>query len=392
MIGHPRLVYLYSNTKPLISLVKHTPFYQKHVALGGKIVEFAGYEMPVQYPKGIIAEHKAVRQGAGGVFDVSHMGEFDVAGPDALTFLQTITTNDVAALVPGQAQYSCLPNEHGTILDDLIVYYIEPNHYMIIVNGATMEKDWAWFSKHAKRFNVKLQNFTEETALLAIQGKGAQAALQKLTSVDLGKIEYYHFTSGILAGVLCGISRTGYTGEPGYEIWFPHEGNADRVWDAIFEAGKSVGGLEPIGLGARDTLRLEMGYCLYGNDINEETNPLEAGLGWITKLNKTPECRAFPVLREIKERGLTRKLVGLITDEKGAIMRHGHKIVDENGYTIGEITSGNISPMLNKAIALGYVPTALGKDGTEVLVETRPGKRVKARVQKPPFVKPEVKA
>ncbi len=372
--------------------MKRTPFYHKHVALGGKIVEFAGYEMPVQYPSGIIAEHKAVREGAGGVFDVSHMGEFDVAGPDALAFLQTITTNDVAALVPGQAQYSSLPNERGTLLDDLIVYYVEPNHYMIIVNGATMEKDWAWFSKHAPRFNVKLTNFTEETALLAIQGKGAQAALQTLTKVDLSKIEYYHFTSGILAGVHCGISRTGYTGEPGYEIWFPHEGNADRVWDAIFEAGKSVGGLQAIGLGARDTLRLEMGYCLYGNDINEETNPLEAGLGWITKLNKTPECLAFPALRQIKERGLTRKLVGLITDEKGAIMRHGHKIVDESGNTIGEITSGNISPMLNKAIALGYVPTALGKDGTEVLVETRPGKRVKARVQKPPFVKPEVKA
>lgn len=357
------------------------------------MVEFAGYEMPIQYKLGIIAEHKAVRQGAGGVFDVCHMGEFDVQGPDALTFLQTITTNDVSALTPGRAQYSCLPNEHGTILDDLIVYYLEGDHYMIIVNGATLDKDWAWFSKHAAKFNVTLKNLSEETALLAIQGKSAQAILQSLTSVDLSKIEYYHFTHGKLADVPMGISRTGYTGEPGFEIWFEHAGVADKVWNAIFDTSKSMGQpLEPIGLGARDTLRLEMGYCLYGNDITEETNPLEAGLGWITKLNKTPECLAFPALREIKERGLTRKLVGLITDEKGAIMRHGHQIFDENGYHIGDVTSGNLSPMLNQPIAMGYVPTVLSKDGSEVLVEVRTGKRIKARVQKPPFVKPEVRS
>jgi aminomethyltransferase len=371
--------------------VKRTPFYDKHVALGGKMVEFGGFEMPVQYPKGIIAEHKAVREGLGGVFDVSHMGEFDVQGPDALALLQTITSNDVSALVPGQAQYSCLPNEHGGIVDDLIVYYLEPNHYNIVVNASTMEKDWAWFSKWATKFDVKLKNFSEETALLAVQGKGAKDVLQKLTKVDLDKIEYYHFTGGDLADVYMMISRTGYTGEPGFEIMFPHEGHASRVWDAVFETAKPMGGLEPIGLGARDTLRLEMGYCLYGNDINDETNPLEAGLGWITKLKKSPECHAFPLIREAKERGLTRKLIGLTTDEKGAIMRHGHKIVDENGYGIGEITSGNISPMLNKAIALGYVPTALANEGSEVLVELRPGKRVKAKVQKPPFIKPEVK-
>ncbi len=356
------------------------------------MVEFAGYEMPVQYPKGIIFEHKAVREGSGGVFDVSHMGEFDVRGPDALRFLQTITSNDVAALVPGQAQYSCLPNERAGIVDDLIVYYLEPNHYNIVVNASTMEKDWAWFSKWAKGFDVQLKNFSEETALLAIQGKAAKNILQTLTSVDLSAIEYYHFTGGELAGVYMLISRTGYTGEPGFEIMFPWEGNASRVWDAIFEAGKSFGGLEPIGLGARDTLRLEMGYCLYGNDITDDTNPLEAGLGWITKLNKTPECHAFPLLRQIKEKGLARKLVGLTTDEKGAIMRHGHKIVDENGNPIGEITSGNISPMLNKPIAMGYVPTALSKEGSRVLVELRPGKRAAATVTKPPFVKPEVKA
>ena len=256
----------------------------------------------------------------------------------------------------GQAQYSCLPNEHGGIVDDLIVYYLEPNHYNIVVNASTMEKDWAWFTKWAKNFDVKLTNFSHETALLAIQGKGARDVLQKLTDVDLGKIEYYHFTGGDLAGVHMMISRTGYTGEPGFEIMFPQEGHASRVWDAIFDAAKPMGGLEPIGLGARDTLRLEMGYCLYGNDINDETNPLEAGLGWITKLKKSPECHAFPIIREAKERGLTRKLTGLITDEKSAIMRHGHKIVDENGYEIGEITSGNLSPMLNKSIALGICP------------------------------------
>ncbi len=355
------------------------------------MVEFAGFEMPVQYPKGIIAEHKAVREGVGGVFDVSHMGEFDVAGPNALKFLQTITTNDVSALVPGGAQYSSLPNEQGTLLDDLIVYMLEPDHYMVVVNGATADKDWAWFSKQASKFNVKLRNDSDAFALLAVQGKGVKDILQTLTSTNLDEIEYYHFTRGRLADTDMIIARTGYTGEPGYELFFSSAPEiSSKVWDKLFEAGKAKG-LEPIGLGARDTLRLEMGYCLYGNDITEETNPLEAGLGWITKLNKSIECLAFPALREIKEKGLSRKLVGITTDEKGAIMRHGHKIVDENGYTIGEVTSGNLSPMLNKSIALGYVPTALSKDGSEVLVEVRPGKRVKAVVHKPPFVRPEVK-
>jgi len=319
------------------------------------------------------------------------MGEFFVSGPDALRYLQRVTANDVSALVPGQAQYSCLPNEKGTLIDDLIVYLLQPGSYMIVVNGATMEKDWAWFQKQAAGFDINLTNYSDETALLAIQGKGALDILQTLTDVDLKSIEYYHFTTGKFARVDMIISRTGYTGEPGFEIYFPSEEKiANEVWDKIFAAGKSAG-LEPIGLGARDTLRLEMGYCLYGNDIDETTNPLEAGLGWITKLNKSPECLAFPALREIKERGLTRKLVGFSTDEKGGIMRHGHKIVDENGYEVGIVTSGNVSPMLNKPIAMGYVPTALSKDGTEIFVETRPGKRVKAIVQKPPFVKPEVK-
>lgn len=355
------------------------------------MVEFAGYEMPVQYKKGIIAEHKAVREGVGGVFDVSHMGEFDLTGPDALNFLQTITTNDVAALTPGKAQYSSLPNEQGTLLDDLIVYMLEPVHYMIVVNGATMEKDWAWFSKQAQKFNVKLRNDSDATALLAIQGKGVKDILQTLTNVDLDSIEYYHFTKGKLADTDMLIARTGYTGEPGFEIFFPSDAKtADHVWNAVFKAGEAKG-LEPIGLGARDTLRLEMGYCLYGNDIDETTNPLEAGLQWITKLNKQPECHAFPALRAIKEKGLIRKLVGFSTDEKGAIMRHGHPIFDANGTKIGDVTSGNLSPMLNKSIAMGYVPMECSKDGSEIFVEVRAGKRVKATVQKPPFIKPEVK-
>jgi len=268
--------------------VKRTPFYSKHVELGGKIVEFGGFEMPVQYPKGIIAEHKAVREGTGGVFDVSHMGEFDLTGPDAQKFLQWTTVNDVSTLVPGKAQYSCLPRPNGGIIDDLIIYMLEQDHYMIVVNASTTDKDWEWFSEQSKKFNVKLRNDSDKTALLAIQGKKAIEILQKLTDVDLSKIEYYHFTRGKLAGEEMIISRTGYTGEPGIEIYFTSEpAKAEKVWDKIFEAGKSYG-LEPIGLGARDTLRLEMGYCLYGNDISDDTNPLEAGLGWITKLRLTP--------------------------------------------------------------------------------------------------------
>ena len=369
--------------------MKHTPFYEKHVALGAKMVEFGGFEMPVQYPKGIIAEHKAVREGIGGVFDVSHMGEFFVSGPDALKYLQTITANDVSALVPGQAQYSCLPNPQGGLIDDLIVYLLREGSYMIVVNGATMEKDWAWFQKMAAGFDITLLNHSEETALLAVQGKGVLKVLQTMTDVDLASIEYYHFKTGLFAGIEMIISRTGYTGEPGFELYMPSDAaTTSKIWDLLLAPST---GLEPIGLGARDTLRLEMGYCLYGNDIDDNTNPLEAGLGWITKLNKTPECHAFPAIRAAKEAGLKRKLAGITTDEKGAIMRHGHKIVNEAGEPIGEITSGNLSPMLGKAIALGYVPTELSKDGSSVTVELRPGKRIQATVQKPPFVKPEVK-
>jgi aminomethyltransferase len=370
--------------------VKRTPFYQKHIDLGAKMVEFGGFEMPVQYPTGIIAEHKAVREGAGGVFDVSHMGEFDLHGPDSLTFLQTITANDVSTLVPGKAQYSCLPNTQGGIIDDLIVYMLAPDHYMIVVNASTADKDWAWFSEQAKKFNVALRNDSDKTALLAIQGKKAIDILQKLTPVNLSEIEYYHFAKGEFAGVPCIISRTGYTGEPGFEIYMPSDDRAAMIWDKIFEEGRQYG-LIAIGLGARDTLRLEMGYCLYGNDIDDNTNPLEAGLGWITKLKKQPPCHAFPAIEKAKANGLKRKLIGFVTDEKGAIMRHGHKIF-ANDTQVGEITSGNLSPMLNKAIALGYIPTELATPGQVVQVEVRPGKRVSATVTKPPFVQPGVKS
>ncbi len=371
--------------------VKKTPFYDKHIALGAKMVEFAGYEMPVQYPDGIIAEHKIVREDGVGVFDVSHMGEFDVKGVGALQFLQYITVNDVSTLTPGKAQYSALPLPSGVLLDDLLVYMIDNNHYMIVVNAGTMEKDWAHFQEQAKNFTVELRNDSDATALLAIQGAKSIATLQKLTDVDLSAIPYYHFVHGKLAGVDMVISRTGYTGETGIEIYFKSEQPTPSVvWDTIFEAGEEFG-IHAIGLGARDTLRLEMGYCLYGNDIDETTTPLEAGLGWITKLKKEPHCIAYDALTAQKEAGLTRKLVGFVMNEKGAIARHGHKIVSEYGEKIGDVTSGNISPMTGKAIALGYVPTALAKEGTEIIIETRPGKLAKAVVSKIPFVTPQVK-
>ncbi|MBS1902414.1 MAG: glycine cleavage system aminomethyltransferase GcvT [Bacteroidetes bacterium] len=371
--------------------MKRTPFYEKHVALGAKMVEFGGFEMPVQYPKGIIAEHKIVREGGVGVFDVSHMGEFFVSGPDALAFLQYITVNDVSTLAPGKAQYSALPLPSGGIIDDLIVYMIEPNKYMCVVNASTTEKDWAHFSEQSKRFDVTLVNMSDETALLAIQGAKSIETMQKLTDVKLLDIPYYNYAVGKIAGVDAIISRTGYTGELGIEIYIPAEhGVANKVWDAIFDAGKEFG-IEPIGLGARDTLRLEQGYCLYGNDIDETTTPLEAGLGWITKLNKATPCLAADALKAQKEAGVKRKLVGFVIDEKGAIGRHGHPIVNEAGEKIGEVTSGNLSPMNGKAIGLGYVPTECSKEGTEITIEVRAGKRAKALLTKPPFVQPHTK-
>lgn len=356
------------------------------------MVEFGGFEMPVQYPTGIIGEHKIVRTGGVGVFDVSHMGEFEVKGPDALAFLQYITVNDVAALSPGKAQYSAMPLANGGIIDDLLIYMFAENHYMAVVNAGTTANDWAHFSEQSKKYNVTLENISENTSLLAIQGAKALEAMQKLTDVKLSEMPYYSFVLGNFAGIGMVISRTGYTGEAGIEIYFTSEAvTATAVWDAIFEAGKEFD-IAPIGLGARDTLRLEMGYCLYGNDIDETTNPLEAGLAWITKLNKSIPCIASDSLRSQKERGLSRKLSGFIIDEKGAIARHGHIVVDESGTQIGIVTSGNISPMTSKAIGLAYVPTDLSAVGTEIIIETRPGKRVKAIITKPPFVSPHTKS
>jgi aminomethyltransferase len=371
--------------------VKRTPFYDKHIALGAKMVEFGGFEMPVQYPKGIIAEHKVVRGGGVGVFDVSHMGEFSVSGPDSVAFLQYLTLNDVSALSPGKAQYSAAPLPDGGIIDDLLVYMKGDNDYMVVVNASTQPKDWAHFSEHAKKYNVSLRNDSDATALLAVQGAKSIDTLQKLTDVKLAEIPYYNFVQGKLAGVDMIISRTGYTGETGIEIYFSAEKNiADKVWDAIFDAGKEFG-IEPIGLGARDTLRLEMGYCLYGNDIDETTSPLEAGLGWITKLNKSTPCLAIDTLKKQKEEGVKRKLAGFVVAEKGAIARHGHSVVDDSGNKIGVVTSGNISPTNGKAIALGYLPTALSKESSEIKIEVRPGKIVTASVVKLPFVAPHVK-
>ncbi len=371
--------------------MKRTPFFNKHVALGAKIVEFGGYEMPVQYPSGIIAEHKSVREGGVGVFDVSHMGEFDVVGPQALDFLQYISVNDVSVLSPGKAQYSAMPLPNGGIIDDLLIYMLSDNHYMAVVNAGTMPKDWAHFSEQAKKYDVTLRNDSDETSLLAIQGAKSLETMQKLTDVTLADIPYYHFVQGKIAGVDMVISRTGYTGEAGIEIYSTSDPEiASKVWDSIFDAGKEFG-IVPIGLGARDTLRLEMGYCLYGNDIDESTNPLEAGLGWITKLNKATPCIAIDALKKEKEQGITRKLSGFIIEERGAIARHGHSIIDAEGNKIGEVTSGNISPITGKAIGLCYVPVALSKEGTDIVIETRPGKRVNARIVKPPFVQPHTK-
>lgn len=358
--------------------MKRTPLYDIHVKAGGKIVPFGGFEMPVQYA-GIVEEHKTVRN-AVGVFDVSHMGEFFVSGKNALSFLQTITVNDVAKLSPGKAQYSAMCFEHGGIVDDLLIYMLAENTYMVVVNAANIQKDFDWMSKFLSP-GVTLENRSDETALLAIQGPKSLDTLQKLTSVDLKIIPYYNFVQGSVDGIEMIISRTGYTGELGFEIYFPAQ-QAEKIWNALFDAGKEFG-IAPIGLGARDTLRLEMGYCLYGNDIDQTTNPLEAGLGWITKLSKE-HFTAKSVLEECKAKGLQRKLVGIVLAEK-AIPRHGYGIVAD-GKAIGTVTSGTFSPSLEKGIAMGYVPLQYSKNETELFLDVR-GKNIKATVVQIPFLK-----
>ena len=360
--------------------LKKTPMYDQHVALGAKMVPFAGYEMPVQYA-GVSHEHHVVRQKVG-MFDVSHMGEFWVEGADATAFLNSVTSNDVAKLTPGKVQYSCLPNATGGIVDDLLVYCVNDTKYMLVVNASNMAKDWAWLQQFAGNFDVLMTDVSEGTALLAVQGPLAAQALQSLTDLDLGAMTYYTFGIGSFAGVSnVVVSATGYTGAGGFEIYIPNA-HAAAAWDAIIAAGAPLG-LEPIGLGARDTLRLEMGFCLYGNDIDDTTSPIEAGLGWITKFTK--EFTNSAALKAQKEAGVARKLVGIKLLERG-VPRHGYPIVDASGAAVGEVTSGTMAPSLNEAIGMAYVPTASAAPGSTVFVEIR-GKALKAEVVSLPFYK-----
>jgi len=362
--------------------MKNTPFTEKHIALGAKMHEFAGYNMPIEYPTGIIQEHMTVVNGVG-VFDVSHMGEFWVKGPKALPFLQQITSNNVEALTLGQAQYSCFPNEQGGIVDDLIVYYYEPEKYLLVVNAANIEKDWNWCVSH-NQIGAELQNSSDNTAQLAVQGPKALATLQKLTPIDLSTIPYYHFTHGEFAGVKdVIISNTGYTGAGGFEIYF-YPQDAEQIWNAVFEAGAEFG-IAPIGLGARDTLRLEMGFCLYGNDLNDTTSPIEAGLGWITKFVDGKNFTNRAELERQKKEGVSRKLVGFEMIDRG-IPREHYKLLNTDGEEIGEVTSGTMSPTRKIGIGLGYVKPEYCKTGTDILIDMR-GRKLKAVVQKPPFRK-----
>lgn len=362
--------------------MKNTPFTEKHMALGAKMAEFAGYNMPISY-SGINDEHFAVRNNAG-VFDVSHMGEFIVKGGKALDLIQRITTNDASKLTNGQAQYSCFTNSDGGIIDDLLVYCLQQNaEYMLVVNASNIEKDWNWVVQHNTE-NAELHNISDKTCLLAIQGPNACKMLQPLTSTDLQNLKYYTFEKSDFAGVNNVIvSATGYTGAGGIEIYFEaKDDNASNIWDAIFEAGKASG-IKPCGLGARDTLRLEMGYCLYGNDIDDTTSPLEAGLGWITKLKKTTPFTAIEKVSALKEKGIERKLVGFEMKERG-IPRHDYKIVDANGNEIGKVTSGTQAPSLNKAIGLGYVTVGNAALDSDIFIQIR-DKNIKATVVKIPF-------
>ncbi|MBK8519376.1 MAG: glycine cleavage system aminomethyltransferase GcvT [Chitinophagaceae bacterium] len=361
--------------------MKNTPFTQKHIDLGAKMAEFAGYNMPISY-SGINDEHAAVRNSAG-VFDVSHMGEFVLKGEHALDLIQRITSNDASKLTDGKAQYSCFPNKDGGIVDDLIVYCLEENKaYMLVVNASNIEKDWNWIQQFNDK-QVEMHNISDKTCLLAIQGPNATKILQPLTGMDIMNLKYYTFTKGIFAGVEnVLVSATGYTGAGGVEIYFEDKGDdATKIWDAIFEAGQK-GGIKPIGLGARDTLRLEMGYCLYGNDIDDTTSPLEAGLGWITKFSKPFTNSAY--FEKQKAVGLNKKLVGFEMVEKG-IARHDYEIKDFEGHIIGRVTSGTQSPTLGKAIGMGYVDTRLSAIGSEIFISIR-NTLLKAKVVKMPFV------
>ena len=360
--------------------MKNTPFTQKHIALGAKMAEFAGYNMPISYT-GINDEHAAVRTNAG-VFDVSHMGEFILKGENALDLIQRVTSNDASKLTVGKAQYSCLPNKEGGIVDDLLVYCLEENNsYMLVVNAGNIEKDWNWISQFNDKA-VDMHNISDSTCLLAIQGPNATRILQPLTEMDIMNLKYYTFIKGKFAGVdNVVVSATGYTGAGGVEIYFEDAGdNAEKIWDAIFAAGAAQK-IKPIGLGARDTLRLEMGYCLYGNDIDDTTSPLEAGLGWITKFTKDFTNRSF--LEKQKTDGVKRKLVGFEMQEKG-IARHDHEIKDFEGNVLGKVTSGTQSPSLGKAIGMGYVTNNHAAIDSQVYISIR-NTLLKAKIVKVPF-------
>ncbi|MDE1206823.1 glycine cleavage system aminomethyltransferase GcvT [Tenacibaculum larymnensis] len=359
--------------------MKNTALSHVHEALGAKMVPFAGYNMPVQY-EGVTAEHETVRKGVG-VFDVSHMGEFFLKGENALALIQKISSNDASKLVPGKAQYSCMPNADGGIVDDLIIYMIAENEYMLVVNASNIEKDWNWISQH-NDLNVEMENRSEEWSLLAIQGPKAAEAMQSLTSVDLSTIKFYTFEITDFAGIPnIVVSATGYTGSGGFEVYVKNE-DVEQLWNKVFEAGKDWG-IKPIGLAARDTLRLEMGYCLYGNDIDDTTSPLEAGLGWITKFTK--DFVNAEALKAQKEAGVTRKLVAFELTERG-VPRHDYEIVDADGNNIGRVTSGTMSPSLGKGIGLGYVTKENSKVDSDIFIQVRK-KQIPAKVVKLPFYK-----
>ena len=359
--------------------MKNTALNEIHIELGAKMVPFAGYNMPVQY-EGVNIEHETVRSGVG-VFDVSHMGEFELKGPNALALIQKVSSNDASVLVDGKAQYSCMPNGKGGIVDDLIIYRISQDHYFLVVNASNIEKDWNWISSH-NDLGVEMNNLSDEYSLLAIQGPKAAEAMQTLTSIDLSNMVYYTFQFGTFADVEnVMVSATGYTGSGGFEIYVKNE-NVAQVWASVFEAGESFG-IKPIGLAARDTLRLEMGFCLYGNDINDTTSPLEAGLGWITKFTK--DFVDSDYLKAQKETGVSRKLVAFEMIERG-IPRHDYRILDANNQNIGIVTSGTMSPSMKIGIGLGYVEVAHTILDSEIFIEIR-DKGVKAKIVKLPFYK-----
>ena len=359
--------------------MKNTALTHIHESLGAKMVPFAGYMMPVQY-EGINIEHETVRNGVG-VFDVSHMGEFHLKGKNALALIQKVTSNDASVLVDGKIQYSCLPNNDGGIVDDLLVYRITDDHYFLVVNASNIEKDWNWISSH-NDLGVEMTNVSDDLSLLAVQGPKASQALQSLTDIDLAAMEYYTVKIGTFAGIdNVIISATGYTGSGGFEIYFKNK-DAEHIWNSIFKAGEKFG-IKPIGLAARDTLRLEMGFCLYGNDINDTTSPIEAGLGWITKFTKN--FTNSEALKKQKEEGVSKKLVAFEVIEK-AVPRHDYEIVNEEGENIGVVTSGTMSPSIKKGIGMGYVKTAYAKLGSQIFIQIR-NKAIPAVVVKLPFYK-----